>query len=73
MKRGRGRPRHPDVLTPREWEVLELLAAGRTNENIAAHLAISLRGARYHVSEILGKLGVANRAEAAAWATRNTP
>src|SRR5258708_3338875 len=63
----RGRPRHPDVLTPREWEVLALLREGLTNEQIAERLGVTLHAARYHVSEILSKLGVATREQAAAW------
>src|SRR3990172_7435338 len=63
----RGRPPYPDVLTPREWEVLALLRQDLSNEEIAERLGISLAGAKYHVSEILGKLGVATREEAAAW------
>jgi DNA-binding NarL/FixJ family response regulator len=62
---GRGRPRHPDILTPREWEVLALLRDGLSNEKIAERLDITVRTARYHVSEILSKLGVASREEAA--------
>ena len=61
-----GRPRHPDILTPREWEVLELVRERLTNEAIAQRLGISLDGAKYHVSQILSKLGVASRDEAAA-------
>ena len=68
MRRGR-RP-HPDILTPREWEVLALVRAGLTNEQIAERLGISLGGARYHVSEILSKLGVGTRREAADWLTQ---
>ncbi len=63
----RGRPPHPDVLTPREWEVLDLLREGLSNDEIASRLGISYNGARYHVAEILSKLGVASREEAAAW------
>jgi DNA-binding CsgD family transcriptional regulator len=63
----RGRPRHPDILTPREWEVLSLLRLRLSNEQIARRLEITERTAKYHVAEILGKLGVANRDEAAAW------
>lgn len=63
----RGRPPYPEVLTPREWEVLSLLREGLTNPQIAERLGISLDGAKYHVSEILTKLGVASREEAAAW------
>src|SRR5438093_12321884 len=62
----RGRPCHPDILTPREWEVLELLRAGASNAQIAERLHITERTAKFHVSEILSKLGVASREEAAA-------
>jgi DNA-binding CsgD family transcriptional regulator len=55
-----------DSLTPREREVLDLLRRGLTNEEIAGRLNISLDGAKYHVSQILSKLGVATREEAAA-------
>ena len=53
-------------LTPREREVLALVAEGRTNRQIAQALFISDKTASVHVSNILAKLGVANRAEAAA-------
>jgi DNA-binding CsgD family transcriptional regulator len=56
------------TLTPREREVLALLRRGLTNEEIASRLDISLDGAKYHVSQILSKLGVATREEAAALA-----
>ena len=62
-----GRPPHPDILTPREREVLELLRERLTNDQIAERLGITLDGAKYHVSEILSKLGVGSREEAAAW------
>jgi DNA-binding NarL/FixJ family response regulator len=58
-------------LTPREVDVLRLLAAGRTDREIAEALYIGLRTAQTHVSRILGKLGAASRAEAAAWAVRH--
>jgi DNA-binding CsgD family transcriptional regulator len=57
-------------LTPREREVLRLVAAGWGNARIAEHLAISAKTASVHVSNILGKLGVGNRVEAAALAHR---
>lgn len=63
----RGRPPHPDILTPREWEVLRLLREELTNEQIAHQLGITLDGAKYHVSQILAKLGVSSREEAAEW------
>ena len=63
----RGRPPHPDILTPREWEVLDLLRQSLTNDQIAQRLGVSPATAKYHVSEIITKLGVATREEAAAW------
>jgi DNA-binding CsgD family transcriptional regulator len=63
----RGRPKHPGVLTPREQEVLELIRAGLSNEQIAERLSISFATAKFHVSEIIGKLGVRDRREAALW------
>jgi len=65
--RKRGRPPYPDILTPREWEVLTLLRDGLTNEQIAGRLNVTRHAVRYHVSEILSKLGVSSRQEAAAW------
>ncbi|MER7706441.1 AAA family ATPase [Kitasatospora sp. NPDC097605] len=57
-------------LTPRERDVLRLLARGRTNRQIAEELYISPKTASVHVSNILGKLAVAGRGEAAALAHR---
>jgi DNA-binding NarL/FixJ family response regulator len=57
-------------LTPREAEVLALVAAGRSNRQIAQALFISPKTASVHVSNILAKLGVATRVEAAAVAHR---
>ena len=57
-------------LTPREREVLALVALGRTNRQIAAELFISEHTAGVHVSNIIGKLGVTGRGEAAAIAYR---
>jgi len=71
--RRRGRPPHPDILTPRQWQVLELLRQGLTNEQIAGRLGISADGAKFHVSEILGKLGVGSRDEAARWQREEQP
>ncbi|NUS72382.1 MAG: AAA family ATPase [Corynebacteriales bacterium] len=53
-------------LTPREAEVLRLVAQGRTNKEIASELFISTKTASVHVSNILAKLGVTSRGEAAA-------
>jgi DNA-binding CsgD family transcriptional regulator len=58
-------------LSPRESEVLSLLAAGQANLEIAAALAVSVHTIERHVANIFGKLGVRNRAEATAWAHRH--
>ena len=69
---GSGRPVVPAVsglveqLTSRELEVLDMLAAGRSNQAIAAQLVVSLDTVKKHVSHLLGKLGAANRTEAVA-------
>jgi LuxR family maltose regulon positive regulatory protein len=55
-----------EQLTSRELEVLDMLAAGRSNHDIARHLVISLDTVKKHVSHLLGKLGAANRTEAVA-------
>ena len=60
----------PADLTARELDVLRLVGAGRANKEIAARLGISERTARTHVSNILGKLGVTSRTQAALWAVR---
>jgi DNA-binding NarL/FixJ family response regulator len=57
-------------LTTRELEILRLLGAGKTNKEIAAELHISERTARTHVSNILGKLDLTSRTQAALWAVR---
>ena len=65
-------PCHPDRLglTAREFEVLRLVAAGQSNRDIASELFISVKTASVHVSNILAKLGVSSRGEAAATAHR---
>ena len=60
----------PYGLTARELAVLRLVAAGRTNAEIGAELYISPKTAGVHVSNILRKLGVSGRVQAAAWAER---
>jgi len=63
-------PRVGHDLTPREAQVLALVAVGLSNIQIAQQLGISPSTARFHVSTILTKLGTANRAEAAAVAVK---
>jgi len=53
-----------EPLTPREREVLQMLAAGLVNKEIAARLSISEHTVKFHVASILGKLGAATRTEA---------
>ena len=55
----------PDPLTPREIEVLCLVADGLSNKAIAARLGISPQTVKFHVASISGKLGAANRTDAA--------
>jgi DNA-binding NarL/FixJ family response regulator len=57
-------------LTPRELEILRMVAAGKANKQIAAELVISERTARTHVSNILHKLDLSSRTQAALWAVR---
>ena len=53
-----------DPLTSRELEVLQMLAAGKSNQAIAGELVVTLNTVKKHVSHLLGKLGAANRTEA---------
>ena len=59
-----------EQLTPREREVLVLVAEGGTNRQIGRLLGVTERTARTHVSNILAKLGLASRTQAALWAVR---
>ncbi|HEY3159337.1 MAG TPA: response regulator transcription factor [Vicinamibacterales bacterium] len=59
-----------EPLTPREVEVLELLAEGLSNKAIAARLGISDQTVKFHVAAICGKLGAANRTDAVRRAIR---
>ena len=70
---GSGRPANDPVpsgivepLTSRELEVLEMLAAGRSNQAIARELVVTLDTVKKHVGHVLAKLGAANRTEAVA-------
>jgi DNA-binding NarL/FixJ family response regulator len=66
-----GRRSYPDGLSAREVEVLRLLAAGKSNKDIAAWLVLSPHTVTRHVSNIFDKTGVQNRAEAATYASRH--
>lgn len=70
-----GRPRKtgdPDSLTQREREVLSFIRDGLTNPQIAERLDVTLETVKHHVSEVLSKLGVSTREEAASRATEPT-
>jgi DNA-binding CsgD family transcriptional regulator len=62
---------HPDGLTPREVDVLRLIAAGRTNTEIADHLTLSVRTVGRHIANIYTKIGTRNKAEATDYAHRH--
>jgi DNA-binding NarL/FixJ family response regulator len=64
-------PEEPEPLTERETEVLRLLAKGLSNKEIAASLVIAEKTVRTHVSNILGKLGLSSRTQAALHAVRS--
>ncbi|HDD56268.1 MAG TPA: response regulator transcription factor [Chloroflexi bacterium] len=64
------KPLSPDPLTKREVEVLQVLAKGKSNRDIADELCISETTVRTHVSNILGKLHLASRTEAALYALK---
>lgn len=73
MREGARDPRPSDLLgslTTREREVLGLVAEGRTNKEIARHLAVSPATIKAHVERIIAKLGVADRTQAAVLVTR---
>ena len=65
-------PNQMYTLTRSEWEVLRHLANGSTNQQIAHCLTVSVSTVKKHVSSILNKLDLRNRAEAAAWAIRHS-
>jgi NarL family two-component system response regulator LiaR len=64
-------PRQPEPLTERETEVLRQLAQGKSNKEVAAALVIADKTVRTHVSNILAKLGVTSRTQAALHAVRS--
>jgi len=72
LARGEREPEEPGVsLTEREREVLNLLANGLTNKDIAQNLILSVRTVEAHLRSVYGKLDVASRTEAALWAVNH--
>ena len=69
VREGRA-PESPETLTVRETEVLRLLAQGQSNKEIAQSLTIGEKTVKTHVSNILSKLGVPSRTQAALYAVR---
>lgn len=63
----RGRPAHPDVLTPAEWRVAEGVRHGLANRQIAARQGISVDAVKFHVGNVLAKLGFSRRSELRSW------
>jgi DNA-binding CsgD family transcriptional regulator/catechol 2,3-dioxygenase-like lactoylglutathione lyase family enzyme len=66
-QRERGRPTHPDVLTPGEWRVIEAVRHGLRNREIAVRQGVSLDAVKYHVANALQKLGLSSRTELRRW------
>jgi DNA-binding CsgD family transcriptional regulator len=53
LKRSRGRPPHPDVLTPAEWRVAHAVQHGLTNRQVAALKGVSVNAVKYHLGNVL--------------------
>ena len=62
-----GRPPHNDILTPAEWRVAEQVRHGLTNPRIAARMAVSVDAIKFHVGNILSKLGLDDRQALRRW------
>ncbi|HEY7076054.1 MAG TPA: response regulator transcription factor, partial [Solirubrobacteraceae bacterium] len=70
LAHGGGHRAAPEELTPRELEVLRLIARGRSNKVIARELGMAEKTVKTHVSHLLAKLGLADRTQAAVYAVR---
>jgi DNA-binding CsgD family transcriptional regulator/catechol 2,3-dioxygenase-like lactoylglutathione lyase family enzyme len=63
----RGRPPHPDVLTPAEWRIVDAVRHGLSNRRIAELRGVSLDAVKFHVENAVVKLGLHSRAELRSW------
>ncbi len=67
LRRGRGRPPHPDILTPAEWRVLREIRTGASNAEIAVRLGLGNATVKFHIRNIRNKLELTDRADLVAW------
>ncbi len=67
VARPRGRPKYEDVLTPAEWRIAHAVKHGMTNRAIAERRGISVDAVKFHVANIIAKVGVKNRRELRQW------
>ena len=63
----RGRPPHPDILTPAEWRTVDAVRHGMSNREIATRRGISLDAVKFHVANALDKLGLESRQQLRMW------
>lgn len=66
-RRRRGRPPHPDLLTPAEWRIVHAVQHGLTNREIAKRRGISVDAVKYHLANVMAKLGVPDRRALRRW------
>lgn len=66
-RRGRGRPPHPDVLTPTEWRIVDSLRHGLTRRQIAERQGVTVDAIKFHIANVTSKLGVARSTELRQW------
>ena len=67
IARRRGGPPYEDMLTPAEWRIAHAVRHGMTNRAIAERRGISLDAVKFHVTNIIAKVGVRNRKELRQW------
>ena len=66
-RRERGRPPHADVLTPAEWRVVEAVRHGMSNPEIAKRQGVSVDAIKFHIANVLQKLGYSSRKDLRLW------